>query len=50
MTNVLFSINLTLNISTDGNTYINAEATCNMWNDTDLSFPYPFTDKLAPSN
>lgn len=31
-------------------TYVNTEATSSMWNDTNLSFPYPYTDNLAPSH
>lgn len=30
--------------------WLSAVATLNMWNETDLSLPYPYTDKLAPSN
>lgn len=31
-------------------TYVNAEATPAFESDPNLSFPYPCTDKLAPSN
>lgn len=30
-------------------THVNAEATSSMWNDTNLSSPYPYTDKLTSS-